>query len=884
MARKLEPIRQQRPIHLWRARRHDVAGRELQQPWLGLLGLPAPALKGIEGMDLPRHAGRVELLDALLVQQHAAAPQPRLQRLELGPNVGVGGEEARPQPGTAVDKRFPDEQAVGFLRRHAAVVDASSGRDGEPVERHCLACDYVAAGRVPLRLAVLSADQVMRRGLDPGGLNGRDGTRQHPMRFRQRGRHDPARAARLRATAGDGKTQATRAEVVTLLAALAEVAQQARQQRPVQGLIARGHLVHLPAELYHQRGHLGTEIFPLADAQRRQELFPAPAPRLRPGALGPHCPPGVPDVQQGHEVRVRIGELRVAFIGCGAQLLWPLAWIMDAQRSHQCGRLGQRAGAAPFGQHACEARIQRQARHLPAQLGDSPGGVDRLQLLQQAIAVVDQSRIRRVREREFIHGAEPEHFHLQDDAGQVAAQYLRRRKRLARLEIDLVIEADAHAGADASAATLALVGTGPGDRLDRQPQDLAAWAVAADARQAGVHHCTDTRDRDRRLGHVGGQHDAAAAAALEHALLVRPRKPREQRQQLELLTESPGQRLGRFANLPLARQEHQYVAVRGGGPDRELTQGRDDAPLEPRIKVIVLVAAERAVARLDGPAPPRHLDHRRAAEELREAGRVDRGGGDHQPQVRATRQQALQVTQQEVDVEAALVRLVEDQGVVARKVRVLAHLGQQDAIGHHPDQGAVRAAFRKAHLEADLGAQRHAEFLRQPGSHAAGGDAPRLGMPDQAAQPAADLQAGLGNLGRLARTGLAADDHDRVAVDGRADLVGPPADRQVRRIADPGHRGAPRRGATARLLEQPGECLLLPATGPARALPLADARRKCLQPTAVRHPQLGQFRRVARPGRSPRWRGLARQAQRPGSRTRISAPPQLPSPISRLPP
>jgi hypothetical protein len=51
-------------------------------------------------------------------------------------------------------------------------------------------------------------------------------------------------------------------------------------------------------------------------------------------------------------------------------------------------------------------------------------------------------------------------------------------------------------------------------------------------------------------------------------------------------------------------------------------------------------------------------------EVLGEALRVDGGGGDDQLQVRALGQQLLQIAEQEVDVEAALVGLVDDQRVV----------------------------------------------------------------------------------------------------------------------------------------------------------------------------------------------------------------------------
>ena len=52
--------------------------------------------------------------------------------------------------------------------------------------------------------------------------------------------------------------------------------------------------------------------------------------------------------------------------------------------------------------------------------------------------------------------------------------------------------------------------------------------------------------------------------------------------------------------------------------------------------------------------------------------------------------------QQQVDVEAALVRLIDDQGVVSRQLRIECQLTQQDAIGHEFDRqcGPVRSSKR----------------------------------------------------------------------------------------------------------------------------------------------------------------------------------------------
>ena len=81
----------------------------------------------------------------------------------------------------------------------------------------------------------------------------------------------------------------------------------------------------------------------------------------------------------------------------------------------------------------------------------------------------------------------------------------------------------------------------------------------------------------------------------------------------------------------------------------------------------LLVFLDRAVAHLHRIHAPGHLDHRRIVEVAREALRIDGGRGDDELQIRAPGQQPLQIAEQEIDVQAALVRLVDDDGVVGAR-------------------------------------------------------------------------------------------------------------------------------------------------------------------------------------------------------------------------
>ena len=200
-----------------------------------------------------------------------------------------------------------------------------------------------------------------------------------------------------------------------------------------------------------------------------------------------------------------------------------------------------------------------------------------------------------------------------------------------------------------------------------------------------------------------------------------------------------------------------------------------------------MVAAldERPPADLDRVEPARDLDHRRrpvgSGEVVGEAVGVDRRRGDDDAQVGPARQDLAQVAEQEVDVEAALVRLVDDDRVVGAQQRIALRLGEQDAVGHQLDAGAGREPILEAHLVADDLAERRLQLVGDALGDARRGDPARLGVADQAAAvaaAAAERQGDLRQLRRLAGAGLAADDDDRVGAHRGGDLVAPRRDRQ----------------------------------------------------------------------------------------------------------
>ena len=178
---------------------------------------------------------------------------------------------------------------------------------------------------------------------------------------------------------------------------------------------------------------------------------------------------------------------------------------------------------------------------------------------------------------------------------------------------------------------------------------------------------------------------------VKNAVLLGRAQPREQRQHLgmakhRLVAQMFAQVVGRLADLALAGQEHQDVAV--VWQPRRLANRPAAAPDfidrvgNGVVEVVVARFLERPVTLLHREHAPRHHDDRcsdqwpadalcsrtgRAAgsEMVRKALRVNRGGCDDDFQVGSARQYLAQVTEQKVDVQAAFVRLVNDDGVVS---------------------------------------------------------------------------------------------------------------------------------------------------------------------------------------------------------------------------
>ena len=94
-------------------------------------------------------------------------------------------------------------------------------------------------------------------------------------------------------------------------------------------------------------------------------------------------------------------------------------------------------------------------------------------------------------------------------------------------------------------------------------------------------------------------------------------------------------------------------------------------------------------------------------------------------------QNLAQVTEQKVNVQTALMRLVNDDGVIGVEQRVCLRFGQQNAVGHQLDGSITPKAILKTHLVPDHLTGCGVEFFGNALGHAAGGNTSRLGVADQ---------------------------------------------------------------------------------------------------------------------------------------------------------
>ena len=551
--------------------------------------------------------------------------------------------------------------------------------------------------------------------LGPFRLDRRDASGVQAVGLDQLGRHHPLRRplGQHRAGSDHEASVAGTHEVAGASIAHTDVREQPGEHRPVDVIGPRVGFRGPQPELAGDASELAVEIDPFANTQVVDVLTPAePA-----EGVARQRPLPVAQVVPERDDRQQVGpgdvEPPVQFVGAFATVGGTLAHVLHRECGGDDEHLTHTSEATRFEDHPAEPRVDRKPGQPTSRPGQSLVRGDRRQLLEECVAVADGRRVGRLEKRETSDVAEADRGHLEDHRGKARSEYLRLGELRASLEILLGVEADADSGSDAPAPARALVGRRLRDRLYRETLHLEPARVPRDARRTRVDDIADARDGDRGLGDVCRQHDAARfvrATLPEDPVLLGCREAGIERQHLQrtLAVEAP-QSVGGVVDLALARQEDEHVARTLCG---EFVDGVDD-----RLHLIAVVARIVVGPLTERPVP--HLDRVGAAGDLDDGGGnttgrevpgepvgVDRRRRDDHLQIGSLRQQFLQVAEDEVDVEAPLVRLVDDQRVVLTQRPVALDLGEEDAVGHHLDERRLADMVGEPHRVPDIGAER----------------------------------------------------------------------------------------------------------------------------------------------------------------------------------
>ena len=256
----------------------------------------------------------------------------------------------------------------------------------------------------------------------------------------------------------------------------------------------------------------------------------------------------------------------------------------------------------------------------------------------------------------------------------------------------------------------------------------------------------------------------------------------EKRNHLGLRAQSTFDQIRTFPNIPLTRQENEHIPdTRLEEEALTLTGSRIDEIGVGRIRRSLFTPG-RAVLHIHRKGAPGHLNDGRIVERLGESHRIDGGRGNDHLQVRALSQKVLQVPQQEIDVQRALMGFIDDDGFVFGKGRIPLHLGQKHAIGHQLNDRVRPRSIIEADLTAHFATPGHIEFLSDSLGDGQCRHPPGLRTTDHRPSAQARFQAHFWNLSRFARPRLTSNNHHWVRSNRGHDVLLAGGDRQPRRI------------------------------------------------------------------------------------------------------
>ncbi len=196
------------------------------------------------------------------------------------------------------------------------------------------------------------------------------------------------------------------------------------------------------------------------------------------------------------------------------------------------------------------------------------------------------------------------------------------------------------------------------------------------------------------------------------------------------------QQIGRFANLALAAEEHQDVTP--------LWQRQNLFYRIQHLQRQIPVFLGGTVFNVHGIGAAGYLNNRCIIEVLRETLYIDGRRGDNHFQVGALGENIFQIAEQEVDIQAPFMGLVDNQGIVAVQQSVILNIGEQNTVSHQFNQRVIADLLTETNLITDRFAKWLLQLLSDTVGYRPGRNATRLGVADHAGDAATELKTNFG--------------------------------------------------------------------------------------------------------------------------------------------
>ena len=371
---------------------HQVFAPHAQELWLVDAGFLVPLLQAAPAVHMGRQLGFVKSLDDGVVHQHILAARFVLQGFDLGQQALVGVQKRPIAIELGIDQCFTDEDLPrpGFI--HTRIGLAATAVHHQSIQGGALHGQHIPTAFVPMRVQHLAPQQMLGHLLQPCGVELRHTATKQARCLDKLGTHHPAARFFLQPVARVGiKANAPGPQVGLIVIGLeADVAEQARQQRQVQLLVAGRCAVARPALLGDHRDQLRMHIAPFAPAPHMDEalfeqvfqLALAQFVLAHPVRLDP-----IPQAQVADKFALVIVKTGMGLVGCRARLGRAFAHVLDAHGGRDDQHFTQGLALARFQHHAPHPRVQRQTRQGSAQLGELVLLIHRRQLRQQLVAI-----------------------------------------------------------------------------------------------------------------------------------------------------------------------------------------------------------------------------------------------------------------------------------------------------------------------------------------------------------------------------------------------------------------------------------------------------------------------------------------------------------------